>query len=52
MKLTTARFFSPKGLPYSGRGVVPDLAVEQEGEPAFNAARQEVRRLASMMMVR
>ena len=28
MKLTTARFFSPKGLAYSGRGVVPDFVID------------------------
>ena len=28
MKLTTARFFSPKGLPYSGRGIVPHFITD------------------------
>lgn len=52
IRVTVARFYSPLKHPYSGRGVVPDLLVEQEGEPAFAAARQEARRLAAMMMVR
>ncbi|MBX9678089.1 MAG: hypothetical protein K2X38_04935 [Gemmataceae bacterium] len=29
LRITIARFFSPKGLPYSGRGVLPDVAVER-----------------------
>lgn len=29
IRITIARFFSPKGLPYSGRGVLPDVAVER-----------------------
>src|SRR5207302_8267350 len=28
MRLTVARFFSPEGLPYSGRGVVPHIPAE------------------------
>src|SRR5262249_42899941 len=52
IRVTVARFLSPLKNPYTGRGVVPDLVVEQEGEPAFAAARQEARRLAAMMMVR
>lgn len=33
MRLTTAKFFSPKGLPYSGVGVEPDVAVHTVGRP-------------------
>jgi carboxyl-terminal processing protease len=33
MRLTTAKFFSPKGLPYSGVGVEPDLAVQTVARP-------------------
>jgi len=29
MRLTTAKFYSPKGYPYAGAGVEPDLAVHQ-----------------------
>jgi C-terminal processing protease CtpA/Prc len=28
MKLTVARFFSPKGICYSGRGVVPHFIID------------------------
>ncbi len=33
MRLTTAKFFSPKGLPYSRRGVDPDLPVHSVARP-------------------
>jgi carboxyl-terminal processing protease len=33
MRLTTAKFFSPKGLPYSGVGVEPDVAVYTTARP-------------------
>jgi carboxyl-terminal processing protease len=33
MKLTVSRFFSPKGVPYSGRGIVPHFLVD-DGMPA------------------
>ncbi len=33
MRLTTAKFFSPKGLPYSGVGVEPDLPVRTVARP-------------------
>ncbi len=29
LRLTVARFYSPKGEPYSGRGILPDLVVER-----------------------
>jgi len=34
MRLTTAKFFSPKGLPYSRVGVEPDLQVQSVAKPA------------------
>jgi len=34
MRLTTAKFFSPKGLPYSRVGVEPDLQVQSAARPA------------------
>jgi len=37
MRLTTAKFFSPKGLPYSGVGVEPDLPVHTVARPADGA---------------
>jgi C-terminal processing protease CtpA/Prc len=33
MRLTTAKFFSPKGLAYSGVGVEPDLPVQTVARP-------------------
>jgi carboxyl-terminal processing protease len=33
MRLTTAKFFSPKGLPYSGVGVEPDVSVHTVARP-------------------
>ena len=33
MRLTTAKFFSPKGLPYSRVGVEPDLTVQATARP-------------------
>jgi len=33
MRLTTAKFFSPRGLPYSGVGVEPDVAVHATARP-------------------
>ncbi len=59
MRLTTAKFFSPRGLPFSGVGVEPDVpvqtvarpidgsvprAVEPAGDPALAAAIEIARR--------
>jgi len=56
MRLTTAKFFSPKGLPYSRVGVEPDLQVQsvarpaagvfvaQAGDPFLDAALEVARR--------
>ncbi len=49
IRLTVARFFSPLKVPYSGRGVVPDVLVDQEGETSLSAAKQEARRIAMNM---
>ena len=38
MRLTTAKFFSPKGLPYSKQGVEPDLAVQTAARPVTGGA--------------
>lgn len=58
MRLTTAKFYSPRGLPYSRVGVEPDLAVHSAarpvegaiarpaGDPAFDAAVDVARRAA------
>ncbi|MFM9058478.1 MAG: S41 family peptidase [Planctomycetaceae bacterium] len=57
MRLTTAKFFSPRGLPYSGVGVTPDVPLqitarpaadgsfaEPAGDPALDAAAEVARR--------
>jgi carboxyl-terminal processing protease len=41
LKLTTAKFYSPRDLPYSEQGVVPDLLVEVAHKPN-PAARSDV----------
>ncbi len=33
LRLTTARFFSPQGRPYAGRGVIPDVRVQTVARP-------------------
>ena len=40
MRLTTAKFFSPKGLAYSGVGVEPDLPVHSVARPVDGAVVQ------------
>lgn len=42
LRLTTARFFSPSGRPYAGRGVIPDIRVQEAARPtlAFSSAGQ------------
>jgi hypothetical protein len=37
LRLTIARFFSPKGLPYAGQGVMPDLLVQPLAMDASDA---------------
>jgi carboxyl-terminal processing protease len=46
IRITIARFFSPTGQPYSGRGVDPDIFAE--GDLQLYHAREEALRLASM----
>jgi carboxyl-terminal processing protease len=56
MRLTVARFFSPEGIPYNGRGVSPHLFVERlgmggsmmggEADQQLSIALQEAQRLA------
>jgi carboxyl-terminal processing protease len=36
LKLTTAKFYSPKNRPYSEQGVEPDVPVRIAAKPAFN----------------
>ncbi len=38
MRLTTAKFFSPRGLPFSGIGVEPDVAVVNTARPVDGTA--------------
>jgi carboxyl-terminal processing protease len=51
LRITVARFFSPTGSPYAGRGVTPHLLVErlpasEDGnDPQLEAARFEAQRL-------
>jgi carboxyl-terminal processing protease len=56
MRLTVAKVYSPKGLPYTGRGVLPDILVSRDGMPndsmmpnsQLTAARLEAQRLLMM----
>jgi carboxyl-terminal processing protease len=58
MRLTVARFFSPKGQPYSGRGVIPHIFIDEAmaqsqanmtGDDAYHErAVQELDRLLGM----
>jgi len=52
LRLTIARFFSPKGLPYAGLGVTPDLLLQpfkprtlDVPDPQIIAAQDELQRL-------
>lgn len=38
LRLTTARFFSPKGRPYAGRGVIPDIRVQVAARPILGGS--------------
>jgi carboxyl-terminal processing protease len=57
IRITVARFFSPTGYPYSGRGVVPHLLVERhllpesmsDDDQQLIAARAEALRLLEMV---
>jgi carboxyl-terminal processing protease len=53
MRLTVAKVFSPKGLPYTGRGVLPDIALAALPSGSMNfdaiaAAQVEAQRLLMM----
>jgi carboxyl-terminal processing protease len=56
MRLTVAKVYSPKGLPYTGRGVFPDILVSRDGmlsesmipDAQVTAARLEAQRLLMM----
>jgi carboxyl-terminal processing protease len=46
IRITVAKLFSPgKHLPYTGRGVTPDILVEQDGDAVMNAGYQAVMQL-------
>ena len=47
MRLTVAKVFSPKGLPYTGRGVQPDIDVTGS-DAQFSAGILEAQRLLAM----
>jgi carboxyl-terminal processing protease len=44
VRLTTAKFYSPSGHPYSGIGVEPDLVVHQVARPTFGSVSVSVAR--------
>lgn len=53
MRLTVARFFSPKGQPYSGRGVTPHIFIDEamansQADAYHDRAVQELDRLLGM----
>lgn len=57
MRLTVARFFSPKGVPYSGRGVIPHIFIDERlassqstanADPYIDRALDELNRMLSM----
>jgi carboxyl-terminal processing protease len=55
MRLTVAKVFSPRGLPYTGRGVLPDIAIGGNAMQsqsvhlnALGAAQLEAQRLLAM----
>ena len=55
LRLTIARFFSPKGLPYAGQGVMPDLTLPRNDgmnmseDQQLAAAIADLTRLLPMM---
>jgi carboxyl-terminal processing protease len=40
IRLTVARLLSPSGVPYTGRGILPDVACDLEGEAAIDKAKE------------
>jgi carboxyl-terminal processing protease len=52
IRITVAKLFSPgKHLPYSGRGVTPDIVVEQEGDAVTAAGEQALMQLLKSGMI-
>ncbi len=49
IRITVARFFSPAGHPYSGRGVVPHILVEHDPEQQLVRALFEAQRMLGMV---
>jgi hypothetical protein len=42
LRLTIARFFSPKGLPYAGQGVTPDVLLQPSKPDSMNAPDPQI----------
>jgi carboxyl-terminal processing protease len=56
LRITIARFFSPKGMPYTGRGVLPDVTIERPRgmdmtDAPLSEALNELQRSAMVMGV-
>jgi carboxyl-terminal processing protease len=52
IRITVAKLFSPgKHLPYTGRGVTPDIVVEQEGDAVTAAGEQALMQLLKSGMI-
>jgi carboxyl-terminal processing protease len=49
VRITVAKFLSPSGQPYNGRGVTPDLIVDGDEEAILAAAHQQAQRYLMMM---
>jgi carboxyl-terminal processing protease len=48
IRITVARFFSPSGRPYSGRGVEPDVVVAEADQQIYQGRTEAERMLMSM----
>ncbi len=44
IKLTTARYFTPKGRSIQAKGIVPDVIVEDGSDPSFNLHEADLKR--------
>jgi carboxyl-terminal processing protease len=49
IRITVARFFSPGGFPYTGRGVVPHIPMEQDAEQQLIRALVEAQRMLGLV---
>jgi carboxyl-terminal processing protease len=49
IRITVARFFSPLGSPYTGRGVVPHIPMEQDSEQQLVRALLEAQRMLGIV---